>query len=263
MGTSSFLIPCSLYDCGAQIELEGCNGSSSVVSTGLKQKCHYCDTDTCFFDCDGSRGDVDGVEDDVAVIARQKHNGFIDGLESLLLTLVGAGYSFNPNSREVSVVLNTLTSAYRTFVDPDGDTLPEYPVLRETLSDNASLSDASGQQVLATIVFFQENGIERGFKIVLGVEDVGNRDIIAQPTYALPMQIHEPCLYCDSVTCDGECMPAAGADSETLGERLAFNAAIDALLVFTAYWVRAELPVDDTYINAVKSAHQSIVDLMT
>lgn len=62
-----------------------------ISSTGIKQECPYCRNINCYGHCDGSQGDIDGLESEEQTQAREISNAAIDGLESLLLSLSDAG----------------------------------------------------------------------------------------------------------------------------------------------------------------------------
>lgn len=66
------------------------NGNS-ITSAGLKQVCPYCSQETCYADCDGAAGDIDGLESEEQMEMRRLYNFAVDGLESYLLALSMAG----------------------------------------------------------------------------------------------------------------------------------------------------------------------------
>jgi hypothetical protein len=63
-----------------------------LTSEGLKEECPYCGQVDCYADCDGSAGDIDGLESEEQMIERRVANARADGLEALVLALVCKGY---------------------------------------------------------------------------------------------------------------------------------------------------------------------------
>ncbi len=64
----------------------------ALTSMGLKEECPYCGCKDCYADCDGSAGDIDGLESEEQMNERRIANARVDGMESLILALVCAGY---------------------------------------------------------------------------------------------------------------------------------------------------------------------------
>lgn len=62
-----------------------------LYSEGLKESCPYCSSETCYADCDGSQGDVDGLESEEQMVERRVSNAAIDGVESLVLAMLSSG----------------------------------------------------------------------------------------------------------------------------------------------------------------------------
>jgi hypothetical protein len=58
-----------------------------LTSHGLKEPCPYCGQDDCYADCDGSQGDIDGLESEEEMIERRVTNARVDGLEALILAM--------------------------------------------------------------------------------------------------------------------------------------------------------------------------------
>lgn len=73
---------------------DGVEGGSSISSELDLEVCPFCDTSTCFYDCDGSKAefedgnDPDETEDEI--FGRAKYNASISAVESLTLALVSA-----------------------------------------------------------------------------------------------------------------------------------------------------------------------------
>ena len=67
--------------------------SNDVLSSfeTMKETCPYCGQINCYGDCDGSQGDVDGLEDENGMNDRRTFNAIIDGIHSLVLAHVSAG----------------------------------------------------------------------------------------------------------------------------------------------------------------------------
>lgn len=65
---------------------------NTIRSEGLKENCPYCQQATCYADCDGSQGDVDGLESEDQLINRIVWNNSIDIIESLVLSLHMTGH---------------------------------------------------------------------------------------------------------------------------------------------------------------------------
>ena len=63
----------------------------SVYSESIKEDCPYCADPDCYANCDGSAGDVDGLESEEQMYDRKVINTAIDTVESLLLALSEAG----------------------------------------------------------------------------------------------------------------------------------------------------------------------------
>jgi hypothetical protein len=64
---------------------------NGLSSEELKDPCPYCLQDDCYGNCDGSAGDVDGLESEEEMVDRQIYNATIDGIESLTLALLSNG----------------------------------------------------------------------------------------------------------------------------------------------------------------------------
>tara|TARA_R110000824_G_scaffold201667_2_gene385749 strand:- start:3796 stop:4161 length:366 start_codon:yes stop_codon:yes gene_type:complete len=73
------------------IVLELNDEGGGTISSDLKESCPYCDCIECNADCDGSAGDIDGLEDQDDLDSRNRYNAAIDGLESLILAHAFAG----------------------------------------------------------------------------------------------------------------------------------------------------------------------------
>lgn len=65
------------------------------VDAGTKEECPYCNLIDCYGDCDGSKGDIDGLETEEETASRRDYNAACDGIESLLLNLVSSGCVLN------------------------------------------------------------------------------------------------------------------------------------------------------------------------
>lgn len=63
-----------------------------LTSRGLKEECPYCGQVDCYADCDGSAGDIDGLESEEQMIELRVSNARIEGMESLVLALVCEGF---------------------------------------------------------------------------------------------------------------------------------------------------------------------------
>jgi len=62
-----------------------------TIHSDLNKKCAYCSEDGCYGDCDGSSGDIDGLESTKETDNRWTHNVVIDGLTSMILAHAIAG----------------------------------------------------------------------------------------------------------------------------------------------------------------------------
>jgi len=65
-------------------------GGVAIESSNLRERCPYCGSAYCYFSCDQSQHD-DKQENEAEVKQRQLYNAAIDGLESLIIALVGVG----------------------------------------------------------------------------------------------------------------------------------------------------------------------------
>jgi len=79
-----------------------------VTSVGLKENCPYCGQPDCYADCDGSAGDIDGLESEEQMYARKVVNTAIDAVESLLLSFANAGLIRLTDTRLKDAVQTTL-----------------------------------------------------------------------------------------------------------------------------------------------------------
>jgi hypothetical protein len=73
-----------------EISVIGADGGGTVSSTA-KDVCPYCSVVDCYADCDGSAGDIDGLESEEETIGREHYNCAIDGIEALILAMACAG----------------------------------------------------------------------------------------------------------------------------------------------------------------------------
>ena len=85
--------------------------------------CPFCDTATCFYDCDGSKAEFeDGSNPDETeeeIISRAKYNASLDVVESLTLALVS---SLKAHQIVIEDDLKTaLEEAFQTTVDAMGN----------------------------------------------------------------------------------------------------------------------------------------------
>ena len=69
----------------------GYASGEAAVDSDLKQLCPYCDTAECYADCDGSKGDIDGLESQEDMENRIRYNSAIDGIESFLMAIYARG----------------------------------------------------------------------------------------------------------------------------------------------------------------------------
>jgi hypothetical protein len=71
-------------------ERPGCYLGGSIISQ-LHSECPYCSRVTCYADCDGGGGDIDGLESEEDMEERRHYNAMADAVESLILAHVMAG----------------------------------------------------------------------------------------------------------------------------------------------------------------------------
>lgn len=67
-----------------------CLKAGRLSSYLTREKCPFCDTEKCCYQCDGSKGEVQGertLETEDEVSNRIYKAGFIDGIEELLLAI--------------------------------------------------------------------------------------------------------------------------------------------------------------------------------
>jgi len=64
------------------------DGRMGSMDSDLKEPCPHCESRTCNYDCDGSKGANEEHADDEG---RAEFNAAIDGLESLVLAMAVAG----------------------------------------------------------------------------------------------------------------------------------------------------------------------------
>lgn len=75
-----------------------------LTSNGLKEECPYCGQTDCYADCDGSQGDIDGLESEEQMIERRVANARIDGMESLILALALEGFDITDERFRSAVI---------------------------------------------------------------------------------------------------------------------------------------------------------------
>jgi hypothetical protein len=73
----------TVYVSGGRFILEG----NTIRSENLKEVCPYCRNTDCYANCDGAQGDIDGLESEEQMHAREVSNHAIDAVESLVLAL--------------------------------------------------------------------------------------------------------------------------------------------------------------------------------
>lgn len=76
----------------------------TLTSEGLKTDCPYCSCQDCYADCDGSAGDIDGLESLEQMNERMVSNARIDGMESLILALAKEGYDITEERFKNAVI---------------------------------------------------------------------------------------------------------------------------------------------------------------
>jgi len=221
----TLVIPIPVYGCNSSLLID----DGGVGETDLKQVCSHCDTETCFMDCDGSL-----AADDDEAIFNHKNNSFVDGLASLLLAMVSAGYQFD--DAKIQIINKTLESAHEAYVAQM--ITKRYPVM-----DKDRVDVDYDKPVLKSIRFNVPAPYTMGFDIT--------------ESGAIPLSLLEECSYCSDSNCDGDCCEAANSNLSDLKGRLGYNAAMDALMVFTVYWYEAGLPINDTFIDCLLTAERS------
>lgn len=88
------------------------DGYSDVVSDLERLVCPSCECENCCHSCDGSQGaDENNREGEDDVLNRLQYNAALDGLESLLLALVGAGVIDQQEDPKVNEAIQTTLDA--------------------------------------------------------------------------------------------------------------------------------------------------------
>lgn len=97
---------------------------NTITSIGLKEACPYCNSTECFAYCDGSQGDIDGLESEEDMQYRKVWNFAIEAIESLIL----AQARTIPNLIvQKDLTVNPLyLDALKTTIDALSNNLQEY-----------------------------------------------------------------------------------------------------------------------------------------
>lgn len=243
------VIPGLMYGREAMFILDHSGHHTTLTTTSeFFKTCPYCTIDICFFDCETSRSKADDGGEKRNVFSRIKSNGFISGCRAFLSNS-GIARCNTTTSKTIftEIMTKTLEAGYRAFFV--GEPPPEYPVLQPDRGFSMLGVDTNSIATKRDIIIELDTCV--GFVITHGK----NKDSNPGSFYAVAKNIYETCAWCGSATCEGDCRPLARNELESLRFRLAYNAAIDALLIFTVYWLRAGLLIDETYIAELKKAY--------
>jgi hypothetical protein len=75
-----------MLESGQGVVLKADEGGAAIQSD-LKNACPYCSRTDCYADCDGSAGDIDGLESEDDMEDRRRFNLMVDGIEAFLMQL--------------------------------------------------------------------------------------------------------------------------------------------------------------------------------